>query len=199
MHKVIYGLKQAPRAWFAQLNTWLLDNGFSSPKANHSLFILNHNGIQIYFLVNVNDIVLTSSNQSAIDTLIQDLGNAFPIKDLGTFFFFYFLGLEVDHMPTGLMLSQRKYIKTLLIQSKMLLAKLISSPIATSLKLSKFNYLDFEDATLYRSIVGELQYLSLTRSDISFAVNKVCQFMHTHKNFSLECYQAYSKISQSYN
>jgi hypothetical protein len=34
------------------------------------------------------------------------------------------------------------------------------------------------DAKNYRSVVGALQYLTLTRPDISFAVNKVCQFLH---------------------
>jgi histone deacetylase 1/2 len=35
-----------------------------------------------------------------------------------------------------------------------------------------------KDSTRYRSIVGAMQYLTLTRPDISFAVNKVCQFLH---------------------
>ena len=35
-----------------------------------------------------------------------------------------------------------------------------------------------EDSTKYGSLVGALQYLTLTRLDISFAVNKVCQFLH---------------------
>ena len=35
-----------------------------------------------------------------------------------------------------------------------------------------------DDSTNYRSIVGALQYLTLTRPDISFAVNKVCQYLH---------------------
>ncbi|XP_023530038.1 uncharacterized protein LOC111792709 [Cucurbita pepo subsp. pepo] len=34
-----------------------------------------------------------------------------------------------------------------------------------------------KDTTRYRSVVGALQYLSLTRPDISFCVNRVCQFM----------------------
>ena len=34
-----------------------------------------------------------------------------------------------------------------------------------------------EDTTHYRSVVGALQYLSLTRPDISFCVNRVYQFM----------------------
>lgn len=32
--------------------------------------------------------------------------------------------------------------------------------------------------TKYRSLVGALQYLTLTRPDISFAVNKACQYLH---------------------
>ncbi|XP_040995177.1 uncharacterized mitochondrial protein AtMg00810-like [Juglans microcarpa x Juglans regia] len=36
----------------------------------------------------------------------------------------------------------------------------------------------YADPSQYRSVVGALQYLSLTCPDISFAINKVCQFMH---------------------
>jgi hypothetical protein len=36
-----------------------------------------------------------------------------------------------------------------------------------------------DDATRYRSIVGALQYLTLTHPDISFAVYKVCQYLHS--------------------
>lgn len=37
----------------------------------------------------------------------------------------------------------------------------------------------FDNPVRYRQIVGALQYLTLTRPDIAFAVNKVCQFMHS--------------------
>lgn len=151
LDQAIYGLKQVSRAWFGQLSSWLLDYVFNSSRADPSLFILNQSNVHIYFLVYVDDIVITASHSSIIDSLIQNLDCAFPVKDLGSLF--YFLGVEVDHTSTGLMLSQRKYIKTLPTQSNMLLAKRISSPMAASFKLSKFDSPNFEDVTLYQSIV----------------------------------------------
>jgi hypothetical protein len=42
-----------------------------------------------------------------------------------------------------------------------------------------------KDNTQYRSLVGALQYVTLTRPDIAFAVNKVCQFLHSPTNVHL--------------
>jgi histone deacetylase 1/2 len=43
---------------------------------------------------------------------------------------------------------------------------------------TKYRSLGPIDSTKYRSLVGALQYLTLTRPDISYAVNKVCQYLH---------------------
>ena len=53
----------------------------------------------------------------------------------------------------------------------------ISTPMVTNCKLSKHGADLFHDSTLYRSVVGALQYANLTRPEISDAVNKVCQYM----------------------
>ena len=55
-------------------------------------------------------------------------------------------------------------------------AKAIPTPMLTSSKLSTQGDSDFENPTLYRSIVGGLQYATITRPDISFSVHKVSQF-----------------------
>ncbi|XP_019170558.1 PREDICTED: uncharacterized protein LOC109166124 [Ipomoea nil] len=36
----------------------------------------------------------------------------------------------------------------------------------------------FENPTQYRRLVGALQYLTITRPDLSYSVNRLCQFMH---------------------
>ena len=76
----------------------------------------------------------------------------------------------------------------------MQLCKPISTPLSTTEKLSVTSgtRLGTEDSTRYRSVVGALQYLTLTWPDISFSVNKVCQFLHSP---TTEHWEAVKRIS----
>ena len=53
-----------------------------------------------------------------------------------------------------------------------------STPIAITPLLTSTSTDLLSDPTPYRSLVGALQYATFTRPDITFAVNRVCQFMH---------------------
>ena len=53
----------------------------------------------------------------------------------------------------------------------------ISSSMVSNCKLSKHGADVFHDHSLYRFVVSALQYATLIRPEISFIVNKVCQFM----------------------
>ncbi|KAB1227925.1 Retrovirus-related Pol polyprotein from transposon TNT 1-94 [Morella rubra] len=176
LNRSLYGLKQAPRAWFSKLSSKLLELGFSASRSDSSLFTFIRPHLQLYFLVYVDDIVITGSDASAIDHLIASLQADFPLKDLGQLH--YFLGVEVHHLSNGLLLTQQKYIADLLRRTNMSTAKLVHTPMATTAPLSARDGTAFEDPTLYRSVVGSLQYLSFTRPDLSYAVNRVCQYMH---------------------
>ena len=52
------------------------------------------------------------------------------------------------------------------------------TPVITSLKLTMDGSEAFLNPTVYREIVGALQYLTFTRPDLTYEVNKVSQFMH---------------------
>ena len=56
-------------------------------------------------------------------------------------------------------------------------AKAIFTPMVSRLKLSKHGSDKFDNPSLYRSVVGALQYATVTRPEISYSVNKACQFM----------------------
>jgi hypothetical protein len=58
--------------------------------------------------------------------------------------------------------------------------KPVSTLLSTSEKLSAHtgDVLGLNDTICYMSIVGGLQYLTLTRPDLAFSVNKMCQYLH---------------------
>ena len=181
LHKSLYGLKQAPRAWFDKLFQALKSFGFTQSCSDASLFVLK-DPVLVIILVYVDDILISGPDTSVCNRIIQQLGSLFPVKDLGPLH--YFLGLEVNRSSQGLFLHQTKYLMDLLQKSKMEGAKPCFTPLATA-KLDRSG-IPLSNPTDYRSLVGALQYLTWTRPDISFAVNQVCQFMHTPTDLHMQ-------------
>lgn len=178
LHKAIYGLKQAPRAWFERLASTLIQLGFQTSKCDPSLFTFASGGHHVIMLVYVDDIIITGDYLPLIQELTSKLNDQFALKQLGDLE--YFLGIEVQKLRNGsLLLSQTKYIRDLLAKANMSEAKPIGTPMVASVKLSKHgsDTLVDPDPSFYRSIVGALQYVTITRPEISFSVNKACQFL----------------------
>ncbi|XP_024020247.1 uncharacterized protein LOC112091288 [Morus notabilis] len=176
LHKSLYGLKQAPRAWFDKLKNALFAQGFTSSKSDQSLFIRFSSQHVTFILVYVDDILITGSDEKEVQQLITLLNDCFTLKDMGEVNFF--LGIHVTHTAGGMHLSQKKYVTDLLCKAKMQDAKPIGAPMTTGFKLSAFGSDEVESPQLYRSIVGALQYVTITRPELSYSVNRVCQFMH---------------------
>lgn len=176
LRKAIYGLKQAPRAWYTELRTYLLSLGFVNSVSDTSLFIL-HGAAPIFVLVYVDDIIITGSVPISVSSFITALSARFSLKDLGSLS--YFLGVEVQPCSHGLFLNQHKYTTDLLTRARLLDAKPVSTPLDCTVSLTLHDAAPHDNPTEYRALLGGLQYLSLTRPDIAFAVNKLSQFMHT--------------------
>jgi histone deacetylase 1/2 len=185
LEKVLYGLKQAPRASHARLGSVLRTHGFVPSTADTSLVLFQRSQLTMYLLVYVDDIVVISSSESATARLVTALGADFAVKDLGKLH--YFLGLEVTHCDAGLTLTQQKYSMDLLRHSGMLKCKTATTPMSATDRLSALDghLLSSDDATEYRSLVGGLQYLTITRPDLSYAINRVCQFLHAPRDSNM--------------
>jgi histone deacetylase 1/2 len=196
LDKALYCLKQAPRAWFDWLSIKLTALCFVPSKADTSLFLYDKPGVTVYILIYVDEIIVTSLSDDAITALLHDLREDFALKDLGPLH--YFLGSEVKKIHNGLCLTQEKYAAHILEKIGMTKCTPMPTPLSSSEPLSLIDGspLDPEDNIQYRSVVGGLQYLTLTRPDISFSVNKVCQFLHpptTTHSLSVKCILRYIK------
>lgn len=172
LRKSLYGLKQAPRAWYQALSSALLTFGFHQSLADTSLFTLHKDGVHLFVLVFVDDLIITGSSSSHLADLTSHLQRHFALKDLGPLS--YFLGIEVATCHEGLFLSQYKYTIDLLRRHNLEGCKPVSTPMASKINPPSNT---LADAFEYRRAIGGLQYLTLTRPDITFAVSRLAQSM----------------------
>ncbi|WVZ79942.1 hypothetical protein U9M48_027464 [Paspalum notatum var. saurae] len=144
-------------------------------RLNKSLYGLKQGSATTYLLLYVDDIVLTASTTTLLHQLLTSLQSSFPMKDLGPLQ--HFLGIAVTRSSTGMLLCQRQYALDILVRAGTTNCKPCNTPMDTQAKLSSAGT-PVADPTLYRSLVGVLQYLTFTRPDITYAVQQVCLHMH---------------------
>ncbi|KAK9053993.1 hypothetical protein SSX86_025068 [Deinandra increscens subsp. villosa] len=131
--------------------------------------------VTCYILVYVDDIIIIGSRSTFVNSLITKLHAQFALKDMGTLS--YFLGIQATHSEDTLHLSQQRYLNELLQRTGLSQCKPLSTPVTPGRQLSRYSGIPLDDPTLYRSTVGALQYLVLTRPEIAYAVSKVSQFL----------------------
>ncbi|XP_019191036.1 PREDICTED: uncharacterized protein LOC109185553 [Ipomoea nil] len=165
LQKSLYGLKQAPCAWFTRLHDFLVSVGFSPSKTDVSLFIYLRDNICLYFLVYVD----------RVTALIDKLALEFKVRDMGVPSFF--LSIETVPLSGGMLLSQQRYMKDILKRAGMVECKPVTTPVSSA-KATADPVVPYADPTQYRSLVGTLQYLTVTRPNLSYDVYLLCQHMH---------------------
>ncbi|PKU78410.1 Retrovirus-related Pol polyprotein from transposon TNT 1-94 [Dendrobium catenatum] len=175
LNKSLYGLKQAPRQWFQKLTDFLQTKGFRFSRSDPSLLIFTKEQITLFFLIYVDDLLVTGNDQHTIQLLLNDLKAIFALKQLGEISLC--LGIQIQKTNNGYFLSQAHYGRKLLHDAGLTDCKLSPTPISTSSTDCPTDSQPFSDPSLYRRLAGSLQYLSITRPDIAFATNKVCQYM----------------------
>jgi hypothetical protein len=183
LSRSLYGLRQAPRAWFTRIAGFLHTIGFVATRSDSSLFVLRRGSSTAYLLLYVDDMVLSASSDALLQDIIAQLQAEFAVKDMGPLHFF--LGVDVRRRGSDFFLSQTKYAEELLDRAGMMNCKPAATPIDTNAKLSSTAGAAVRDPSEYRSIAGALQYLTITRPDIAYAVQQACLHMHDPRDSHL--------------
>lgn len=175
LKKSLYGLKHASRQWFSKLSGALLSRGYSSSLNDYSLFTKCSASSTVILAVYVDDILLAGHDVSKLDSLRSFLDSQFKIKDLGDVH--YFLGFEVSRVSQCLIIHQHKSIKDLLTEFNCSSVSHIVAPLEAHLKLTPESGDLLSDPSLYRRLIGKLNFLQHTTPEISFSVQHLSQFL----------------------
>ncbi|XP_020685925.1 uncharacterized protein LOC110102091 [Dendrobium catenatum] len=152
--------------------------------ADPSLLTYQKEDIRMYMVIYVDDILLTGNSQTVVTKLLVNLHTRFQMKDLGSLN--PFLGLQAVFTDYGVLLHQKQYAEKILNRAGMQETKPMAMPMSGKVTITAKSHEEFSNPQVYRQIIGALQYLTLTRPDIRFAVNQLSQSMHKPLNINFE-------------
>jgi hypothetical protein len=109
--KSLYGLKQSRRMWYNRLKEFLLNKGYSNIDDGLCVFIRKSTTGFCIISVYVNDLYIIDHAKD-IDEACNHLKKEFEMKDLGKTKFC--LGLQIEHLQTGILVHQSTYAKKVL-------------------------------------------------------------------------------------
>lgn len=188
LNKALYGLKQASRAWNEKFNDFMIRNGFKQCNSDACLYVKVQNGITIYVLLYVDDILIFCSDLKRINTVKSLLSNEFEMTDMGKASTFLGMHIEQDIEKGTIVLSQSKYLEKVLQKFNMQDCKPKSTPMEKGL------HLDAGDKNKctnhpYRELIGCLIYATVTtRPDLCAATGYFSRFQscfnESHFNYA---------------
>jgi hypothetical protein len=88
----------------------------------------------------------------------------------------FFLGIQVKQMKQGTFVHQAKYTKDLMKKINMAKLKPLSTLMSSTTSLGPDEDGEAVDQREYRSMIGSLLYLTVTRSDIQFTMGLCARF-----------------------
>jgi hypothetical protein len=174
LNKSLYGLKQAPRAWFYMVKKFFQELGLKSSTADPNLFT----GHGVSILLFVDDMLIVGKRQQ-VDTMKAKILKQWKGKDLKAVDTFVGFQIVRNRKERTLTIHQSFYTTKLLERLGMDKSNPVALPIPTGTVLkSDDNFLEGDDITVYRQIVGSTIFLANnTRPDISYTVGQLARFM----------------------
>lgn len=128
LHKALYGLKQAPRAWHNKVDSYLTSQGLQKSNADYNLYYNDRNGRLTLLILYVDDVYLTGKKDDHIQFIRTEIQKEFEMSDLGVLS--YSLSMEFLFLPDGIAVTQRTYIREMLVKFGLGDSRTIHTPMA---------------------------------------------------------------------
>ena len=195
--RAMYGLKQAYFQWHEKLTSDLQRIAFGEFRSAKCVFFRIYRGALVLLLIYVDEILVSSTSHTAIETTLKYLQDLYTVRDLGRPELF--LGPNLYWMKnekgeTVLHLSQKQSIRQYLDDLEIAPGKPVRSPMISNFHstLAAEGERDPVEIKQYQEIVGTLLYVMVkTRSDILAPVTILARHFQTPTPF---CWKALDKV-----
>lgn len=177
LKRSLYGLKQSSRVWNSRFVDFAKDCNLKQSLSDPCVFHGDICGEKVILLLYVDDGLLLSCSQKAIDTLIEKLKNTFKIT-LGQAD--YYVGIEIkrNREKKTITICQEAYINKIVRKFNMDESKMIATPADIGTFLTSVSDSEYDIKFPFRSACGSLEFAAtVSRPDISYSVGEVCRFM----------------------
>ncbi|GKF54800.1 retrovirus-related pol polyprotein from transposon TNT 1-94, partial [Tanacetum coccineum] len=140
LKKALYSLKQVPRAWYDMVSSFLISQQFTKGAVDPTLFTRHAGNDILPVQIYVDDIIFASSNTAMCNN------------------------------PRGIFINQSKYAFEIVKKYGLHSTDSVNTPMIENKKLDEDLQGKQVDATLYRSMIGSLMYLTSSRLDLNYDV-----------------------------
>ncbi|CAB1109543.1 unnamed protein product [Ectocarpus sp. CCAP 1310/34] len=181
LQKSLYGLAQSPSNWFHTIDPFLVEIGFVPLKSDTCVYLYDHDDVQVYLTLYVDDLLLAGNNSRAISMIKKKLTQRFKMTDMGEVKLVLGMEIKRDRNQGTLTISQEAYSKSILERFGMSECKPTSTPgygSELSNKQPEDTLLSEEETRRYQGIVGCLIYIAqVLRYDIMYATGQLTRPM----------------------
>jgi Reverse transcriptase (RNA-dependent DNA polymerase) len=187
LRKSLYGLGCSGRNWYKCLHQYLTKLNFKRCNKDYCLYMKlveiegNNSKIPIIIAVYVDDMIITSPDESLISDIKDKLQREYEIKDLGELNYLLKMQITRNENDKTVEISQRHYIETILERFELTEIEPCDTPQDVNVILEP-STLTKDEITKqnipYRELVGSFQYLATgSRPDIANAVRELSKFL----------------------
>jgi hypothetical protein len=181
LQKSLYGLSSSPLRWFNTITRYLLSYGLTQHPTESCLFY----GADIILVLYVDDLKVAAP-KAKLDHFAAFLNTQAKctVNTDGEY-----LSMAFSHVGTSIKVSQARYAQDLLkdLGCDSLVPKIQPFPPGLSLiKGIDVDSLDDSQAGYYRTALGKIGYLLMTRPELGIAYSELSRFSHSPETSHLE-------------
>lgn len=172
LNKTLYGLPHSPEAFYRDVSSHLIANGYERTMADPCLFFRRTTeNLIIIISIHVDDFAIAASNQSLVDETLRVLQSKYKLKTFESLE--AYIGIHLTHNADGsVTLTQPAMIRQIFNDYKCKPNK-VRVPIPADFNDAYQDDSPPIDSQSYLRLLGRLMYIVRTRPDIAYAISRL--------------------------